>query len=161
MISWLNNLREAFGENEATNAMNKAASNAAETLNNAKLSSASDLYKEGREAAGVAAADKAGIAKKEATAAAKMGNASKTMSALAGSQAANDAVSNGYDTTAANAAGLQAGQESTNLNRASAIANAQLEAGKTSANEKMANTSNDWSAIGNLIGLFNQAKSTK
>lgn len=65
------------------------------------------LYNKGRSAAGVAANDKAGIAKKQAKAAASMGGASKLMSAIQGAQAANDAVQNGYDETASRAAGME------------------------------------------------------
>lgn len=74
-------------------------------------SSASDLYKEGREVAGQVASDKAGIAKKEAKAASAMQGGSKLMNAIQGSQAAVDATQKGFDETVTNAAGLAASQE--------------------------------------------------
>lgn len=73
--------------------------------------SAKELYAEGREIAGTAAVDKAGIAKKQAKAASSMAGASKLFGAIQGAQAATDAVQRGYDEAAQNAASMAQSQE--------------------------------------------------
>ena len=73
--------------------------------------SAKELYQEGREIAGMEAADKAGIAKKQAKAAASQAGASKLFSAIQGAQAATDAVQQGYDEAAQAGANMAQSQE--------------------------------------------------
>lgn len=85
--------------------------------------SAQQLYSEGNEAAGQAAGNKAGIAKRQAKAAAMMNGAGKLASAVQGAQAAGDAVSEGYDSTVSNAANLAASQENASKNAQQALAN--------------------------------------
>ena len=58
---------------------------------------AKDRYNEAKELAGATAANKASLANKQAKQAAAMSNNSKMTQALLGSQAAVDAVSQGYD----------------------------------------------------------------
>jgi len=154
MLSWLSNLRDAFGRNEATKAAQKASEQAQQTLENVNISDAEDLYKEGRAAAGVAASDKAGIAKKQAKAAAAMNNASKTMAAIQGAQAATDAVQSGYDQAAQNAAAMQAGQESKELDKAKTTAGLQQHEGDVAAQEAMQNSSNAWNTVGTFAKLL-------
>ena len=76
------------------------------------LKSAQQLYQEGKEAASSAAANKAGIAKRNAKAAAMQTGGSKLLSAIQGAQAANDASAQGFDETAANQAALGANIQS-------------------------------------------------
>lgn len=154
MLSWIGDLRNAFGHNEGTKAAKKAAKQAQQTIENVDISDAEDLYKEGRAAAGVAASDKAGIAKKQAKAAAAMNNASKTMAAIQGAQAATDAVQSGYDTTAQNAAAMQAGQEAKDLSKAQTIAGIQQHKGDVAAQEAMNNTKNAWNTVGTFAKLL-------
>jgi hypothetical protein len=89
--------------------------------------SAKELYQEGKETAAAAANNKAGLAMKNAKAAAMMNSGSKLLSAIQGAEAANKASQEGYDTTAAQAAGL-AGQTQ-------AQKNAALQSGAQSAYE--------------------------
>lgn len=100
-------------KSEATQALKEGQSAAQAYLNAIDTSrkSAKELYQEGREVAGQAAVDKAGIAKKQAKAASSMAGASKLFSAIQGAQAATDAATSGYDETAQSAAGLAASQE--------------------------------------------------
>ena len=58
---------------------------------------AKDRYNEAKELAGATAANKASLANKQAKQAAALSNNSKMTQALLGSQAAVDAVSQGYD----------------------------------------------------------------
>lgn len=154
MLSWISSLRDAFGSNEGTKAAKKAAEQAKQTIENVDISDAEDLYKKGRAAAGVAASDKAGIAKKQAKAAAAMNNASKTMAAIQGAQAATDAVQSGYDSAAQNAAAMQAGQESKDLSKAQAIAGIQQHKGDVAAQEAINNTKNAWNTVGTFAKLL-------
>ena len=79
--------------------------------------SAKELYQEGKETAAATANNKAGIAAKNAKAAAMQQSGSKLLSAIQGAEAANTASQEGYDTTAAQAAGL-AGQTQAQKNAA-------------------------------------------
>lgn len=67
----------------------------------AKRKSLKEIGAEGKEAAATEASNKAGIAKRNAKAAAMQTSGSKLMSAIQGAQAANDAVSSGFDASAA------------------------------------------------------------
>lgn len=67
----------------------------------AKRKSLKEIGAEGKEAAATEASNKAGIAKRNAKAAAMQTSGSKLMSAIQGAQAANDAVSSGFDAAAA------------------------------------------------------------
>lgn len=62
-----------------------------------KSTTAKDRYNEAKEIAGATAANKASLANKQARQAAALSNNSKMTQALLGSQAAVDAVSQGYD----------------------------------------------------------------
>lgn len=88
--------------------------------------SAKELYAEGKEIAGAAAVNKAGIAKKQAKAASSMAGASKLFGAIQGAQAATEAATEGYDQTAQNAASMAAGQE--NAQKAAEMSKAQSQA---------------------------------
>lgn len=154
MLDWIKGIRKAFGQAEATNIAKGAADKAKETVDTVKLSDAEDLYNKGRAAAGVAAADKAGIAKKQAKAAASMNNASKAMSAIQGAQATTDAVQQGYDAASQNAAAMQAGQEAKELAKAQTKAGIQQHEGDVAANEAMTNSSNAWKSVGTFGKLL-------
>lgn len=154
MLDWIKGIRNAFGQSEATNIAKGAADKATETVDAVKLSDAEDLYNKGRAAAGVSAADKAGIAKKQAKAAASMNNASKAMSAIQGAQAATDAVQQGYDTAAQNAASMQAGQESKELAKAQTKAGIQQHEGDVASTEAMNNSKNAWGMLGNFANIL-------
>lgn len=73
--------------------------------------SAKELYSEGKEVAGAQAGNKAGIAKRNAKAAAMQGSGSKLMSAIQGAQGAVDASTQGFDEGASNAAALAQSQQ--------------------------------------------------
>lgn len=154
MLDWIKGIRNAFGQAEATNIAKGAAEKASETVDSVKLSDAEDLYNKGRAAAGVSAADKAGIAKKQAKAAASMNNASKAMSAIQGAQAATDAVQQGYDTAAQNAAAMQAGQEAKELAKAQTKAGIQQHEGDIASTEAMNNSKNAWGMLGNFTNIL-------
>lgn len=154
MLDWIKGIRNAFGQAEATNIAKGAADKAKETVDAVKLSDAEDLYNKGRAAAGVAAADKAGIAKKQAKAAASMNNASKAMSAIQGAQAATDAVQQGYDTASQNAAAMQAGQEAKELAKAQTKAGIQQHEGDVASTEAMNNSKNAWNMLGNFTKIL-------
>ena len=109
------------------------------------IKSAKDLYRAGREMAAQTASDKAGIAKKNAKAAAMQSSNSKLMSALQGAEAANTASQEGFDNQINQSASLEAGQEAAKLqnkiqsadakyNAAADAANATAEAGKRRSN---------------------------
>ena len=100
------------------------------------LKSAQQLYQEGKEAASSAAANKAGIAKRNAKAAAMQTGGSKLLSAIQGAQAANDASTQGFDETAANQAALGANIQSGKAALASQGAQAVYNAKAASAEAK-------------------------
>ena len=97
----------AYKEAERKNA---AAQAQLEAAKNIKTKSNEELMKEGQSAAGVAAANKAGEAKKAAKAAATMGGAGRLQSATSAAQAAGEAASSGFQDTAA-AQSAQAAQK--------------------------------------------------
>lgn len=154
MLGFISALRDAFGQTEAANIASDASKKAQATVDSVKLSDAEDLYKKGRAAAGVAASDKAGIAKRQAKAAAAMNNASKTMSAIQGAQAATDAVQQGYDAASQNAASMQAGQEAKELAKAQTKAGIQQHEGDVAAQEAMNNTNKAWNTVGTFAKLL-------
>lgn len=154
MLGFIKKLRDSFGQTEATKLSSEASKRAQETIDATKLSDAEGLYKEGRAAAGVSASDKAGIAKRQAKAAASMNNASKAMSAIQGAQAATDAVQQGYDTASQNAASMQAGQEAKNLAKAQTKAGIQQHEGDVASTEAMNNSKNAWNTVGTFGKLL-------
>lgn len=154
MLYFINKMRDAFGQNRASELADEAAEKTQKTVDAVKISDAEDLYNKGRAAAGVAAADKAGIAKRQAKAAASMNNASKTMSAIQGAQATTDAVQQGYDAASQNATAVQAGQEAKNLAKAQTKAGIQQHAGDVAAKEAMANSKNAWGTLGTFGSLM-------
>lgn len=115
------------GYDEASEILKNAGISANNTLKNVDTSrkTVSQLYNEGNEAAGQAAANKAGIAKREAKAAASMNGAGKLASAVQGAQAATDAVQNGYDSTVGQAASLSASQDNAQKSAAQQLATQQ------------------------------------
>ena len=83
-----------------------------------------------------------------------MNNASKTMSAIQGAQAATDAVQQGYDTASQNAASMQAGQEARNLAKAQSKAGIVQHEGDIAASEAMNNSKNAWNTVGTFSKLL-------
>lgn len=154
MLDFIDSMREIFGQKEASRLSKDASGRAQAEVDSVNISDAEDLYKKGRAAAGVSAADKAGIAKKQAKAAASMNNASKTMSAIQGAQAATDAVQQGYDTASQNAASMQAGQEAKNLAKAQSKAGIVQHEGDVSATEALNNSKNAWNTVGTFSKIL-------
>lgn len=90
------------------------------------------LANKGREAAGQAAGDKAGIAKKQAKAASAMQGGSRLLNAINASSAAANAATEGYDEAQQRAMNLEASRQqsdvSNKLNKATNKANARMNA---------------------------------
>ena len=88
------------------------------------------LSNKAREAAGQAAGDKAGIAKKQAKAASAMQGGSRLMNAINAASAASNAVTEGYDEAQSRAMNLEANRQqsdvSNKLNKATNKANARM-----------------------------------
>ena len=128
---------------EARKAIQEHSKNAKDYLEavDTKRKSAKELAREGREIAGAAAVDKAGIAKKQAKAASTMAGASKLFSAIQGAQAATDAVTKGFDEASQAGAQLAAGQENAEkgaeMAKAQSQANVEANAGAQEANAAM------------------------
>lgn len=98
-------LNKALAEyNAATAAAQDAYKEQAEAAN-ANYRDIQDYYNEGNSVAGTAARNKSGQAMARAKAAAAMNGATKMQQILSGAQAANDAVTSGYDEAMAQAAG--------------------------------------------------------
>ena len=88
------------------------------------------LSNKAREAAGQAAGDKAGIAKKQAKAASAMQGGSRLMNAINAASAASNAATEGYDEAQSRAMNLEASRQqsdvSNRLSKAQAKANARM-----------------------------------
>lgn len=120
--------------------------------------SAKELYQEGKETAAAASNNKAGIAAKNAKAASMMNSGSKLLSAIQGAEAANKASQEGYDTTAAQAAGL-AGQTQAQKNAAlqsgaQAAYEGATSAAKMKAQQAQERSAKDKQLIGQLGASF-------
>lgn len=119
------------------------------------------LSNKAREAAGQAAGDKAGIAKKQAKAASAMQGGSKLLNAINASSAAANAATEGYDEAQSRAMNLEASRQQSDvanrLNKANSKANARMsamtnqaqmlagmDAAKTAAKQK------DWDRLANV-----------
>lgn len=90
------------------------------------------LSNKAREAAGQAAGDKAGIAKKQAKAASAMQGGSRLMNAINAASAASNAATEGYDEAQSRAMNLEASRQQSDvanrLNKAQAKANSRMSA---------------------------------
>lgn len=90
------------------------------------------LSNKAREAAGQAAGDKAGIAKKQAKAASAMQGGSRLLNAINASSAAANAATEGYDEAQSRAMNLEASRQQSDvanrLNKANSKANARMNA---------------------------------
>lgn len=99
--------------------------------------SAKQLYQEGREVAGTAAVDKAGLAKKQAKAASMQAGSGKLFAAIQGAQAATEAAQTGYDEAAQSAAQMAQSQENaqkgSEMTKAQNQANAEMSAAQQQA----------------------------
>ena len=120
--------------------------------------SAKELYQEGKETAAAAANNKAGIAAKNAKAAAMQNSGSKLLSAIQGAEAANKASQEGYDTTAAQAAGLagqtQAQKNSALQSGAQAAYEGATTAAKMRADQAIRQSEAERNAASNIGGAF-------
>lgn len=137
--------------------LDKASKKTQEQLESAKsdIKSAEQAYTEGRGAAGIAAADKAGIAKKQAMAASKMGGGSKLANAIAGAGAAASASQEGYDQQAAQGATLAAQEGQAKANLKAQQAQNTMAAAQQKAQTKM-QEGQQWAQLGSagVQGLF-------
>lgn len=134
---WSNFKDWATGEDEvkkATAQANKLIQQASEL----KTKSAEETMKEGRAAAGTAAADKAGEAKSQAKAASAMSGGSRLQNAMAGAKAAGKAASEGYTDTANQVAATQAQIDAQNVANKQNLA-AQQASNLTTAAQNKAN----------------------
>lgn len=120
--------------------------------------SAKELYQEGKETAAAAANNKAGIAAKNAKAAAMQNSGSKLLSAIQGAEAANKASQEGYDTTAAQAAGLaeqtQAQKNDALQSGAQAAYEGAASAAKMRADQAIRQSEANKNATSNIMGAF-------
>lgn len=119
------------------------------------------LANKAREAAGQAAGDKAGIAKKQAKAASAMQGGSKLLNAINASSAAANAATEGYDEAQNRAMNLEASRQQADvtnrLNKANSKANARMGAMNTQAQmltgmdaAKTATKQKDWDRLANV-----------
>ena len=120
--------------------------------------SAKELYQEGKETAAATANNKAGIAAKNAKAAAMQQSGSKLLSAIQGAEAANKASMESYDTTAAQAAGLagatQAQKNAALQSGAQAAYEGATSAAKLKAQQAQERSAKDKQLIGQLGTSF-------
>lgn len=114
------------------------------------IKGAEQLAQAGRAAAGQAAADKAGIAKKQAKAASMMQNVGKLKSAIAGSSAAADASAQGYSETAENAANREQTAEQQRYNAEKDIASNVIAKGAAEDERTRKNRANLVKAAGDV-----------
>ena len=108
----------------------------------AKRKSTKELGAEGKEAAAAEASNKAGIAKRNAKAAAMQTSGSKLMSAIQGAQAANDAVSSGYDSAAARNTSMAQAINEADITNALTAAQNKADLASTAAKNKYDTASN-------------------
>lgn len=114
------------------------------------IKSAEQLGQAGRAAAGQAAADKAGIAKKQAKAASMMQNVGKLKSAIAGSSAAADASAQGYSEASENAANREQTAEQQRYNAEKDIASNIVAKGEAEDERTRKNRANLVKAAGDV-----------
>lgn len=124
-MGWLSNSLSKFKDwvGGYDNEDNKAYVNKAKEATNA-VKDTQTLANEGRSAAGIAAADKAGEAKKAAKAAAMQGGGGKLAAATSGANAAANASAQGYAETANQMTNVAAGQNAAKVGAISGEANA-------------------------------------
>lgn len=108
-------------------AQNAVAQQQLQAAKNIKNKSVEETMQEGQTAAGIAAANKAGEAAKNAKAAAVMGNAGRLQAATAGANAAADAASQGFTETANASQALAAQQDAAEKQRQVDLAKAQAD----------------------------------
>lgn len=113
-MGFFDSLQNWMSGGDTSDAYSQANKILEERKKNAKTTE--QIYQEGRGAAGQAAADKAGQAKKAAKGAAIMSGAGKLQSAIAGASAAADAAAQGYSDTANQASAVESQREA-NLNK--------------------------------------------
>lgn len=120
--------------------------------------SAKELYQEGKETASAQANNKAGLAMKNAKAAAMQQSGSKLLSAIQGAEAANKATQEGYDTAATNAANLGANIQSEKNAALQTGAKAAYEgaesAAKLRAEQAIRQSEANKNATSNIMGAF-------
>lgn len=120
---------------EATTAANNQLAADLETAKS-NLKSSKELYQLGKETASAQAGNKAGIAKKNAKAAAMQNNRSRLMSAIQGAEAANTASQEGFDAGASNAMSIEAQNQQNKYNADVAAAQQKAQNTMTAAQSK-------------------------
>lgn len=153
---------------KATKAIQNAGDEYSQSLKDiaANTKGAKELYQAGKEAASSAANNKAGIAKRNAKAAAMQGGGSRLMAAIQGAQGAVDASTDGYDSAASNYAALEGNVQSQKnaalQNAAAAKYQSTVDAATNQANAA-ANRSKflqqTGSAISNIVNSKNKKES--
>lgn len=108
----------------------------------ANRKSVKELGAEGKEAAAAEASNKAGLAKRNAKAAAMQTSGSKLMSAIQGAQAANDAVQEGYDASAARNTSMAQAINEADITNALTAAQNKADLASTAAKNKYDTASN-------------------
>lgn len=108
----------------------------------AKRKSLEEIGAEGKEAAATEASNKAGIAKRNAKAAAMQNSGSRLMSAIQGAQAANDAVSSGFDAAAARNTAMAQGINEADITNALTAAQNKANLASAAAKNKYDTASN-------------------
>ncbi len=103
----------------------------------AKRKSSKAIQQEGKEVAAAEASNKAGLAKKNAKAAAMQTSGSKLMSAIQGAQAANNAVQEGYDSAAARNASMVQSLNEADITNALTAAQNKADLANTAATNKL------------------------
>lgn len=115
------------------------------------IKGAQQIMNESRAAAGQAAADKAGEAKKAATGAARMANASKLTAATQGAAAASKAASEGYQEAANQAANIEASKEQQLTNIAGEQAKSITDEAEGKAKRRQAQNTATMSAVASVL----------
>lgn len=120
------------------------------------IKGAQQIMQESRAAAGTAAADKAGEAKKAASGAAKMANASKLTAATQGAAAAGNAASEGYQEAAQQASGIEAQKEQQLTNIAAQQAQSVAEEAENKAKRKQSQNAAVLGAVASALSDGNK-----
>lgn len=134
----------------------------ADIVNSVQHKSINELQSEGKEAASTASANAAGEAKKQAKAAAVMGNASKLQAATQGAAAASDAATEGFQRASESATAQAAAQDNAQVaaQQNALIAQQQQEA-QRKENEKNRQAQLAGSVIGAVGSAFSDASKKK
>lgn len=126
----------------------------------ANRKSTDELYQEAKETAAAEASNKAGLARKEAKAAAMQTSGSKLLAAIQGAQAANDAVQEGYSDATSNYTNLGKSINEASVNSALNAAQNAYSTNTAAAEQELAADKAAATTIKNSADAANQRKST-